>query len=201
MSIITKSKVSDVEYNLASSAYCTCSTAKGTAAKVAYLQGDSTKTFALVQGITVHVKFTNSNTVASPTLSINGTEARPIMQYGTTAASTSTASSWRAGAVVAFTYDGTNWVMNTAIDSNSDTKVTQAAATTEDGNYPILLGYAASTAAVTQTVKKASTLTYNPSTKVLNVDSKPVATEDYVTTAISTAITTVLNADITVVGS
>ena len=34
------------------------------------------------------------------------------MRYGTTAASTSPDTSWLAGAVVSFTYDGTNWILN-----------------------------------------------------------------------------------------
>jgi hypothetical protein len=54
-----------------------------------------------------------------------------------------------------------------ASDSNSDTKVTQAAAITNDGAYPIILGYNTATTAVTNTVNKTSTLTYNPSTKAL----------------------------------
>lgn len=52
-------------------------------------------------------------------------------------------------------------------DNNSDTKVTQAAAITTDGAYPILLGYSTSTGNLTNTVNKASTLTYNPGTGLL----------------------------------
>lgn len=52
-------------------------------------------------------------------------------------------------------------------DNNSDTKVTQAAAITTNGAYPILLGYSTSTSSLTNTVNKASTLTYNPGTGLL----------------------------------
>ena len=83
--------------------YGTCDTAAATAAKVVTLSG-----FTLVTGATIHVKFTNSNTVANPTLNVNSTGAKSIMRYGTTAVSTSTDTSWLAGAVVSFTYDGTN---------------------------------------------------------------------------------------------
>ena len=83
--------------------YGTCTTAAETAAKVVTLSG-----FVLVTGATIHVKFTNSNTVANPTLNVNSTGAKSIMRYGTTAASTSPDTSWLAGAVVSFTYDGTN---------------------------------------------------------------------------------------------
>ena len=57
-----------------------------------------------------------------------------------------------------------------------DHKVTQAAAITTSGNYPILLGNTTATTAITATVNKASTLVYNPSTKKLLVNSATVAT-------------------------
>lgn len=60
-----------------------------------------------------------------------------------------------------------NKTLTLPTDNNTDTKVTQAAAITTNGNYPIILGYSTSTSSVTDTVNKASTLTYNPSTKVL----------------------------------
>jgi hypothetical protein len=54
-----------------------------------------------------------------------------------------------------------------ASDSNSDTKVTQAATITTAGAYPIILAHSTATTAVTDTVNKTSTLTYNPNTKSL----------------------------------
>lgn len=90
--------------------YCTCATAASTAAKVATVQSG---VFSLFTGARVVVKFTYANSIASPTLNVAGTGAIPIMRYGTTAASTGTTSSgWIAGAVQAFTYDGTNWVQD-----------------------------------------------------------------------------------------
>ena len=50
---------------------------------------------------------------------------------------------------------------------NTDTKVTQSAAITTAGNYPLILGYSTATTAVTNTVNKTSTLYYNPSTTLL----------------------------------
>ena len=117
--ILGKTNILGTEANIASTAYCTCATAAATAAKVANLQDSSSNTFTLMTGITVHVKFTYSNTASSPTLNVNGTGAKAIKQYGTTAASTSVATSWRAGAVVPLTYDGTNWVINSSIDNNT----------------------------------------------------------------------------------
>lgn len=54
-----------------------------------------------------------------------------------------------------------------ASDNNSDTQVTQAAAITTAGAYPIILANSTATTAVTGTVNKTSTLTYNPNTKSL----------------------------------
>ncbi len=68
----------------------------------------------------------------------------------------------------------TTYALNATVPSGAvftDTKVTQAAAITTAGNYPILLGYQASTAAVTNTVNKAAALIYNPSTKAFQLNS------------------------------
>ena len=83
--------------------YCTCATAKGTAAKTATLAN-----FTLVDGCCVHVKFTYANSAASPTLNINSTGAKPIVAYGTTAPTIT----WKAGSVIEFIYDGTSYVMS-----------------------------------------------------------------------------------------
>lgn len=58
--------------------------------------------------------------------------------------------------------DGT-WV----IPTNTDTKVTQGAAITANSNLAVLLAYNTSATAITNTVNRAS-LTYNPSTKVMD---------------------------------
>ena len=87
--------------------YGVCSTAAATAAKTVTVGS----TFALVTGAQVTVKFTNSNSAASPTLNVNSTGAKPIYRYGTTVAGTSTTTSgWNAGAVMHLTYDGTGWI-------------------------------------------------------------------------------------------
>lgn len=58
-----------------------------------------------------------------------------------------------------------NWV--NLISSANDTKVTQEAAITTAGEYPVILGKNTSTTEVTDSVNKTSTLKYNPSTEVL----------------------------------
>ena len=133
---------------IASSIYGYCTTAAATAAKtVSLYTGNSTTadgTWAaadLFHGLTISVRFQYSNTVASPTLNVNGTGAKPIYRYGTTAPSTSAATSWTAQAVVDFTYDtllNTSgcWVMHSGWDNNttyaamSQTQATTGTATT-----------------------------------------------------------------------
>lgn len=115
MSYVSKVTIGSNTHLVGSSLYGTCSTAAGTAQKDVTLDNfDSLQT-----GVTVHVKFTNSNTVANPKLKVGSTAATPIMRYGTTAPSTSVVTSWYAGAVISFTYDGTNWVMNDYIQDNN----------------------------------------------------------------------------------
>ena len=87
--------------------YGLCETAAGTTAKTVTVS----PTFSLETGAAVLVKFSAKNSASSPTLNVNGTGAKAIVRYGTTAASTSDATTgWRAGAVLLLIYDGTSWV-------------------------------------------------------------------------------------------
>ena len=66
--------------------YYTCSTATSTAAKVGdYVSGAKYSSTYLPAGAMAMVKFTNANTAtANPTLNLNGSGAKSMMQYGTT---------------------------------------------------------------------------------------------------------------------
>lgn len=97
-----------------STLYGTCATAAGIAAKVVSC-ADFDK---LLTGVTIHVKFTYGNTAQNPTLNVNSTGVKNLCCYGTTRAGVNTKSSWSAGSIVSFTYDGTSWVMNDYIDAN-----------------------------------------------------------------------------------
>ena len=88
----------------APSFYGTCSTAASTAAKVV-----TCKDFKLAEGRRIAVKFSNYNTASSPTLNVNGTGAKSIKSYGTT--NDTLVYRWRAGEIVDFIYDGTNWLL------------------------------------------------------------------------------------------
>lgn len=134
----------------------------------------------MTAGTVIFVDFTSAQTASSCTLNINSTGAKTAYKYGTTAVNSG---SWSANEVVGFVYDGTYWNLIYQVNTDTDTKVTQAAATTNNGAYPIILAYSTATTSVTNTVNKSSNLTYNPSTKALvtggTVDGINVATHTH----------------------
>ncbi|MFA6911222.1 MAG: hypothetical protein WCQ59_08880 [Candidatus Cloacimonadaceae bacterium] len=82
--------------------FLTCSTAAGTAAKVA-----SFTNFALEAGCLIAIKFTNGNSASGATLNVNSTGAKAIY-YNGSAISTNVIAT---NGVYLLIYDGTNWVM------------------------------------------------------------------------------------------
>lgn len=147
--------------------YGTCTTAAATAAKEATVGG----TFTLETGAFVYVKMSNANSVANPTLDVNDTGAHKIMRYGTTAASTNANTSWYAGTVVGFVYDGTNWLMLDFAHRGNDNTVPSAYCTTAAGtaakaatftNYNLLAkSYFMLVISTTNSVEGAITLNVN----------------------------------------
>lgn len=144
-SVITKVTGTDTSSNrIASTFYGTCSTGASTAAKAVTLSDSCVfNDSCLVTGATIHVKFTNSNTNATPTLTVGSATTKQIMAYGTTKAGTTATASWYAGAVVSFTYDGTYWIMN---DYKTDTNTNTWRGVNVNGTQ--LLGTGTSTGAV-----------------------------------------------------
>ena len=94
------------------SLYATCTTASATAAKVATIT--PTMTFSLVTGARVIVNFTNSIGVASATLDVNSTGAKPIYYNGAALAANLT----DAGGTYEFVYNGTQWELIGDLDTN-----------------------------------------------------------------------------------
>ena len=84
--------------------YGTSSSSASTTSKTATTtNGD----FNLHTGSVVRVKFTYTNTATTPTLNVDSTGAHAIKAYNTTKPDVY----WKAGDVVEFTYDGTNFIM------------------------------------------------------------------------------------------
>ena len=87
--------------------------------------GNLTNLTTLLPGLTAHIKFAASNTYANPTLKIGNFDAKPIHRIAGTAVGTTETTSWPAGAIVALTYDGTAWVINSATDNNTTYTITE----------------------------------------------------------------------------
>lgn len=119
MGTIAKVTAGGATHLIASTAYGTCDTAKDVAEKEATIQ--DSQAFTLFTGVTVHIKFTHHNTATNPTLNVNGTGAKSIYRYGTTAPGTKESTSWQDGSVKSFTYDGTYWQMNDYKSDESET--------------------------------------------------------------------------------
>lgn len=90
--------------------YGTCSTAAGTAAKTVALTG-----YKLVTGSRVTVKFTVTNTAASPTLNVNSTGAKSILYRG----SAISAGHLAANRTYEFVYNGTAYELVGDVDTNT----------------------------------------------------------------------------------
>lgn len=158
--------------------YGVCSTAGATAAKTVTLsRGDG---FALATGVTVFIKFTAANTASNPTLNVNGTGAKALMQYGSTAMSTnSQTTGWRNNSIVALTYDGTNWMRthweNSVIYYTSIYCTTSASNAAKTGNISSGSGYQLTAGKnfqvmMYQSNTKAGALTFN----IASTGAKPI---------------------------
>lgn len=108
-------------------AYCTCTTAASTQAKVAAC---SVGQFTLTKGQKAVVKFSNANTVASPTLNIGSTGAKSIYWNGKALPSMQY---WEAGAVLEFVYNGSQFELIGIAKDNS--KEYSVATTSSDGLF------------------------------------------------------------------
>lgn len=179
----TGSTTHPVAHNL----YGTCSTAAGTAAKVVTCTDWDTKAANIPVGTTIHVKFTNANTVASPTLNINSTGAINIYRYGTTATGTTAAIWWEAGSVVSFTYDGSAWIINSYksgdVNHNTDRYVNSATFADDTANNttsPVkmtLTRAGSDTATVTANIPKISSSSAGVAPKGAAVSSQDQTTK------------------------
>lgn len=104
--------------------YGTCSTAAATVAKTVACTG-----FALVTGAEITVKFTVTNTAASPTLNVNSTGAKAIYYRG----SAISAGYLAANRTYTFRYDGTQYELVGDIDTNTTYSAMTAATSSAAG--------------------------------------------------------------------
>lgn len=158
--------------------YGTCSVSASTASKA--VTCPSFTVDDLVPGAVIYVDFTNSNTVANPKLNVNSLGDIAIMRYGTTAPSTSAASSWNAGSVVCMVYDGTYWNIegwiNTTYSAISKTNIEDLTGTSAG-----LITGQRLTQGVAKRVK--FTQTQSSGTKIGEIEINGTATDIYVPTS------------------
>lgn len=106
-------------FGIASTAFGTCTTTSGVQEKTVSIPG-----FALNEGVTIHVRFTNTNSATNPTLNVNGTGAKEMRLYdGSVMGTTAETTGWQAGAVVTFTYvvinDSGYWYRDQGYNTNT----------------------------------------------------------------------------------
>lgn len=141
--------------------YGTCTTAAATAAKTVTI--DFSGTLSLFTGLSIRVKFNNTNTAASPTLNVNGTGAKSIVSPGYTGTIT-----WSANQVIDFTYNGSQWVFfspDTYTKTQSLSNATATLINTKFGSTPstpdAALNILATALPATATNAKFNTGSYN----------------------------------------
>lgn len=110
MAYISKKTTVNGVKPIGSNLFGTCSTASGTAQKDVTMADFD----VLVSGVTIHVYFTHKNTASNPTLKVGSTSAIAIMCNG------ATEGNWEDGAVISFTYNGSNWIQNDAIGGDGE---------------------------------------------------------------------------------
>lgn len=117
-----KSLAVESDLNASRAWYAVCETAAGTVDKVATVSPATTE-FSLHEGSSVFVKFTatNSGAVASLTLNVNGSGAKPIKYiYNGELSNIPAVGYLKTNQTYQFYYDGTNWVVQMIYNTNTN---------------------------------------------------------------------------------
>lgn len=102
MAYITKKQTNSGVKPIGSNLFGTCSTDSSTATKTVTLADFD----VLVEGVTIHVYFSDGNEASNPTLKVGSTSAKAIKCMG------ADDGKWEAGSVVSFTYYNNAWHQN-----------------------------------------------------------------------------------------
>ena len=104
---ITAQNLNDIQQEIINTcSYVICDTAAGTQKKTVALDN-----FTLVTGSTVKVLFTYTNTASNPSLNVNNTGDKGLYKIDGSRIGTDEATSWKAGYIIDFIYDGSKWIM------------------------------------------------------------------------------------------
>ena len=132
--------------------------------------------YTIATSVPANAKFTDTDTKV--TSAANHYTPTTVSGSDLTKSASGATASWGIDVVkgVTLNTDGKGHVTGLSVTSgklpsnpNTDTKVTQNAAITTNGNYPIILAYSTATTEVTNAVNKAALFTYNPNTQTINV--------------------------------
>ncbi len=158
MSYTSKVIIGDRTHLVGSNLYGVCNSEASAVTKVVELS-DFDK---FLVGVTIHVKFTYSNTAAEPKININSLGEKPMYLYGNTCPGVTPDTSWDAGAILSLTYDGTAWITNDWINTNVG--VRQVYTSDEyNTNYRVLFSGSGSADDEVNITRKNNDLIYNPS--------------------------------------
>ena len=126
----------------------------------------------LTDGLALFITNTKVNSAANCTLNVNSLGAKGIYLSNN---GTRLSTEWPLNMTGLFVYSSAlnnnagGWIFVTGL--NTDINVQQNAAISTNGNYPVMLGGTTATTAITGTLNKSSSLTYNPSTGALSASS------------------------------
>lgn len=164
----------DLMHNSGMVAYGTCTTAAATAAKVVTVDDPA---WTLKVGNILGVRYTNTNTASSCTISVNNTGAKQIYYAGGVNTSNSVQIAGAANRTLYYMYDGTYWVwISGGYDANDNampaaiswTAAATAAKAASQNYYVANKGYTLVTFQYANTAASALTLNIN------NQGAKPI---------------------------
>lgn len=120
--IVGQIHVNDNDYLIGSTLYGECTDASNEPIKKVVLKNNALYTDT--EGLTIHVKFTHGNTVNNNLqLQIRNGGTSGNYSYST-AHPIANPMIWQDNCIISFTYDGTNWVINSAASASGVTSIT-----------------------------------------------------------------------------
>lgn len=160
MSYASKVIIGDRTHLVGSNLYGVCNSEASAVTKVVELSDFD----RFLVGVTIHVKFTYSNTAAEPKININSLGEKPMYLYEHTCPGVTPDTSWDAGAVLSLTYDGTAWIVNDWINTNVGVQQVETDALIGDRSYSILFAGSGSDVTEKNVTRKDERFRYNPET-------------------------------------
>lgn len=142
-----------------------------------------------LDGQTLYVKLTDSSTDDVYILSLNKSSNFGILSFTGDFPIPQSTPTLHGGLTVDISMRSGTLVTQAFLQFHERNKVCQNAVTTTAGSYPVMLGGTTATTAITSTLNKTDSLTYNPSTKLLQAGALGVISGIGYTTTLPTTTT------------